>query len=112
VSFPAIGLIRLTFLFLEFDEIPLVGQDICALAFQQATLSASDVLVNSSLASDDVSAESPVQYLQRWKDKHMRLLISCYSKFKNLLGHGKSTKKRSICKNLYGIQLHLRAKSD
>jgi len=93
VSFPAIGLIRLTFLFLEFDEIPLVGQGICALAFEQAASSASDVLVNSSLASDDESAESPMQYLQRWEDKHVRLLISCYSKFKNLLGHGKTKKK-------------------
>lgn len=78
----------MTFLFQEFDEVRLVGQDICVLLFQQAALS----------TSDDVSAESPVQHLQRWEDKHVRLLISCYSKFKNLLGHGKTTKKEVFAK--------------
>jgi len=70
-----------------------VGQDIYTLVYQQPALSTSDILVKTSLVSGDISAESPIQYLQRQEDRHVQLLISCHSKFKNLLGHGKSPKK-------------------
>lgn len=102
MRFPAIILV--TFLFPEFDEIPLVGEDICALAYQQAAASnISDIHVNSNLSTGHVTAESPIQYLQRWEDRHVHLLISSYSKFKNLLGQGKPPKKKFLQKFVWNL---------
>ena len=58
---------------------PLAGKDIL---YQPSTL--------------DV-AESP-SVLERWEDRHVRLLTACYSKFKQLLGKGKTTKKGVFAK--------------
>ena len=60
------------FVFLELEEISFVGEDICAAALQQAGASTS-------------TAQSP-KFLERWEDNHVRLLISSFSKFKDLFG--------------------------
>lgn len=87
----------MTCFFLESEEIPFVGQDICAMAYEEAArVSPSDVDSIVSLDNVSLSAESP-KFLERWKDKHVRLLISLYSKFKKLL-KGKTTKKEVFSK--------------
>ena len=35
-----------------------------------------------------------VAQLERWEDKHVRLLIECYHKFKHLFGRAQQTKKK------------------
>lgn len=47
--------------------------------------------------SSQPSAESP-KFVERWDDRQVRLLISCYSKFKHLFGKGKTTKKDVFAK--------------
>lgn len=47
--------------------------------------------------SSQPSAESP-KFVERWDDRQVRLLISCYSKFKHLFGKGKTTKKEVFAK--------------
>ena len=72
-----------------------MGEDICAAALQQAGASTS-------------TAESP-KFLERWEDNHVRLLISSYSKFKDLFGRGKTTKKEvfnKICAEFNAISDH------
>ena len=49
------------------------------------------------VSPDNVTAESH-KLLERWEDKHVRLLISSYSKFKHLFGKGKTTKKEVFAK--------------
>lgn len=81
--------------FNESEESSFVGEDICAAALQQAGASTS-------------TAESP-KFLERWEDNHVRLLISSYSKFKDLFGRGKTTKKEvfnKICAEFNAISDH------
>ncbi len=90
----------MTCFFLESEEIPFVGQDICAMAYEEAErASLSDVNSIVSLDNVSLSDESPKcpKSLERWEDKHVRLLISLYSKFKKLL-KGKTTKKEVFSK--------------
>lgn len=85
----------MTLFFPESEQIPFVGEDICALAYQQADL---ERVSNSDAGSvTSVDAESP-KLLERWEDSHVRFLIASYSKFKNLLGKGKTTKKEVFAK--------------
>ena len=77
-------------LFSESEEIPESGEGILHLAYEQASTS------GIGIASNPV-AESP-SLLERWEDRHVRLLMSCYSKFKHLLGKGKTTKKEVFAK--------------
>ena len=79
---------HMTLFFPESEQIPFVGEDICALAYQQADL---ERVSNSDAGSvTSVDADNPKR-LERWEDSHVRLLIASYSTFKNLLGKGKTT---------------------
>ena len=80
---------RVTFFFFSESE-GNVGEDICTLAFVQAE-QASTPATPEVVSPDNVSAE-------RWEDRHVRLLISSYSKFKHHLGKGKTTKKEVFAK--------------
>ena len=47
--------------------------------------------------------------MERWEDNHVRLLISSYSKFRDLFGRGKTTKKEvfnKICAEFNAISDH------
>ena len=53
----------------------------------------------ASINTDDVyepnapgSSQSPV-LLERWEDRHVRLLIASYTEYKHLFAKGKTTKK-------------------
>ena len=81
------------FFFSESEEILGEADDVCALAFMQAE----QALTAEVVSPDNVSAESH-KSLERWEDRHVRLLISSYSKFKHLLGKGKTTKKEVFAK--------------
>ena len=86
---------RVTFFFFSESE-GNVGEDICTLAFVQAE-QASTPATPEVVSPDNVSAESH-KLLERWEDRHVRLLISSYSKFKHHLGKGMTTKKEVFAK--------------
>ena len=41
-----------------------------------------------------LSTDQPSQNLEKWEDKHVRLLIECYLKYKDQLGKPQQTKKK------------------
>ena len=73
---------RVTFFFSSESE-GNVGEDIRTLSFVQAE-QASTPATPEVVSPDNVSAESH-KLLERWEDRHVRLLISSYSKFKHHL---------------------------
>lgn len=79
-----------------FSEIPYVGEDLsdlCSMAWQEAS-STSSPLGTSTTGPATCDDE---KHLERWEDKHVRLLIASYSKLKTL-GKGKTTKKELFSK--------------
>lgn len=44
-------------------------------------------------------------YLERWDEKHVKLLISCYSELKPLIGKGKHTKREVFAKIAFNFNL-------
>ena len=80
------------FFFSESEEILGEADDVCALAFMQAE----QALTPEVVSPDNVRAESH-KLLERWEDRHVRLLISSYSKFKHLFREGKDHEERSFC---------------
>lgn len=48
---------------------------------------------DSQKMTPSLSTDQPSQNLEKWEDKHVRLLIECYLKYKDQLGKPQQTKK-------------------
>ena len=53
---------------------------------------------NSAACDPSQSTSESSKFVERWDDRQVRLLISCYSKLKHLFGKGKTTKKEVFAK--------------
>ena len=80
-----------------------------ASSLQQPAENSSDVLQIERRASraSDISSETDTSnmssYLERWDDKHVKLLISCYGDHKHLFGKGKTTKREIFSRIVYSF---------
>lgn len=88
----------------EYQEMsPLVS------SMQQPAVNSSDVLEIERPASraSNISSETDTSnlssYLERWDDKHVKLLISCYGDHKHLFGKGKTTKREIFARIAYSF---------
>ena len=68
-------------------------------SLQQPAVNSSDVseIERPASRASNISSETDTgnmsSYLERWDDKHVKLLISCYGDHKHLFGKGKNTKR-------------------
>lgn len=88
----------------EYQEmLPLVS------SLQQPAVNSSDVLEIERPASraSNISSETDTSrmssYLERWDDKRVKLLISCYGDHKHLFGKGKATKREIFSRIAYSF---------
>ena len=56
------------------------------------------------------TSAASLETLDRWEDRHVKLLICCWKEHKSLLGNGRN-KKRSVWKNRFFVQCKVRVKS-
>lgn len=50
--------------------------------------------VDSQMKTSTLTTDQPSKILEKWEDKHVRLLIECYLKYKDQLGKPQQTKKK------------------
>ena len=58
---------------------------------------------HENLPMEKAAEVTALNVLERWKDPHVKLLISCYKEYKHLFGKGKSTKKEIFGKIAYSF---------
>lgn len=80
-----------------------------ASSLQQPVVNSSDVLEierpasRASNISSETDTSNTSSYLERWDDKHVKLLISCYGDHKHLFGKGKTTKREIFSRIAYSF---------
>lgn len=78
-------------------------------SLQQPAVHSSDVLEierpasRASNISSETDTSSMSSSLERWDDKHVKLLISCYGDHKHLFGKGKATKREIFSRIAYSF---------
>ena len=58
---------------------------------------------HENLPMEKAAEVTALNVLERWKDPHVKLLISCYKEYKHLFGKGISTKKEIFGKIAYSF---------
>ena len=56
------------------------------------------------MMTPSLSPDQPSQNLEKWEDKHVRLLIECYLKYKDQLGKATADEEKSVRENCRRIQ--------
>ena len=78
-------------------------------SLQQPAVNSSGVLEierpagRASNISSETDTSNMSSYLERWDDKHVKLLISCYGDHKHLFGKGKTTKREVFSRIAYSF---------